>query len=129
MSTDWTISTWQELAVLITIVATVAGIGGGVIRSRIDSKSAEQASSDRLIRLIETEADKRVEVVRTEFQLTIANMELKHRDELTAMRSEFERQLATLKVQHDTYRCELAPVCSWRNKKLPPPSPREIKMA
>lgn len=121
MTSDWAISSWQELAILVTIVAALAGVSGGVIKSRLDSKGAEQASSDRLIRLIETEADKRVEVVRTEFALTIANMELKHRDELTAMRTDFEKQLRSLKKEHDTYRCELAPICSWRNQKTPPP--------
>lgn len=122
MTTDWAISSWQELAILVTIVAALAGVSGGVIKSRLDSKGAEQASSDRLIRLIETEADKRVEVVRTEFQLTIANMELKHQAELTAMRTDFEKQLKSLKKEHDTYRCELAPICTWRNKKTPPPA-------
>lgn len=121
MTTDWTISSWQELAILVTIVAAVAGVGGGMIRSKLDKRSADDAASDRIIRLIETEADKKVEVVRTEFALIIANMELKHRDELTAMRMDFEGQLKSLRSEHDTYRCELAPVCSWRNKASAPP--------
>ena len=124
MTTDWAISSWQELAILVTIVAAIAGVSGGFIKSRLDSKTAEQASSDRLIRLIETEADKRVEVVRTEFQLKIAEMELNHRDQLTSMRNEFEKELRSLKKEHDTYRCELAPVCTWRNRKTTPPAPQ-----
>lgn len=121
MTTDWAISSWQELAILITIVAAIAGVGGGMIRSRLDKRSSDAAASDRLIRLVEEEATKKVEVVRTEFALIIANMELKHRDELTAMRTDFEGQLKALRSEHDTYRCELAPVCSWRNKATAPP--------
>lgn len=93
----FTISSWQELAVIVGIVSAVAGVIGGVIRSRLDKKSAEAAASDRLIRLIETEADKRVAVVRTEFELKMANLQLAHRQELEALRATFERELQELR--------------------------------
>lgn len=117
----WDLNSWQDLAIIIGIVATIAGISGGFIRSRLDRKSAEQATGDRIIRLVQEEAEKRVEVVRTEFALQIAQMELKHRDELESMRADFEEQVAGLKKEHDTYRCEHAPVCSWRFSPKPPP--------
>lgn len=121
VTTDWTITSWQELAIVVTIVAALAGVTGGIIKSRLDSKNAEQASSDRLIRLIEEEADKRVEVVRTEFKLQIAEMQLEHQKQMNTMRQDFEKQLKALRKEHDTYRCELAPICTWRNAKVPPP--------
>lgn len=120
---SFTISGWQDLTLLLGIVATIAGITGGLIRSRIDRKSAEAASSDRLIRLVEAEAEKRVEIVRTEFKLQIAELQLEHRNEINKIKTDFEKQLKSLKTEHDTYRCELAPICSWRNKSVPPPAP------
>lgn len=120
---NWTISSWQELAVLVAIVSAVAGVLGGVIKSRIDAKTASEAASDRLIRLIETEAEKKVEIVRTEFKLQIAELQLQHQSEIAAMRTDFEAQLKKLSKEHDTYRCELAPICGWRNKKTAPPLP------
>lgn len=123
MVNSWFPTSWQDVALLVGIVATMAGVGGAMLRSRLDSKAAEAAASDRIIRLVEVEADKRVQVVRTEFELKIAQMELTHRDQLTAMRVDFEGQLAGLKAEHDRYRCELAPVCHWRNRKNPPPAP------
>lgn len=120
---EWNISSWQELAIIVSIVAALAGVTGGVIKSRLDSKTVEQATSDRVIRLVEVEAEKRVEYVRTEFKLQIAEMQLEHRTQLEAMRTDFEKQLKTLRKEHDTYRCELAPVCGWRNKRTAPPLP------
>jgi hypothetical protein len=120
---NFSISSWTDVALLVGICSALAGILGGVIRSKLDRKTAEEASSDRLIRLIEAEAEKRVEIVRTEFKLQIAEISLAHRTELDAMRSEFEKEFRSLKKEHDTYRCELAPICGWRNKKIAPPPP------
>lgn len=121
-STGFTIDSWQQLAVLATIVATASGLLGSMVRSRLDARKANDDASDRIIRLVETEADKRVEIVRTEFKLQIAEMQLEHRDEITKLKTDFNKQLSTLKREHDTYRCELAPKCSWRNKTTPPPT-------
>lgn len=125
----FTVTGWQDLAVLAGIVATVFGIGGSLLtnaynkhRTRIEQQQAEQASSDRLIRLIETEADKRVEIVRTEFKLQIAEIQLEHQKQITAMRADFEQQVKALKKERDAYRCEHAPVCTWRLKSTPPPA-------
>lgn len=118
----FSITSWQELALTIGIVSAIAGVLGGLIKSRLDQKGADAAASDRLIRLIETEADKRVEVVRTEFKLQIAEMQLEHSKELAAVRAEFEKQVKALRKEHDAYRCEHAPVCSWRFKRTPPPA-------
>ena len=96
-ATSFTVSSWQELAVIVGIFSAMAGVAGGVIRSRIDKKSAEAAASDRIIRLIEQEAEKRVEVVRTEFELKIVQMELAHKQQLDDMRVSFERELNELR--------------------------------
>lgn len=121
--TTFTVSSWQDIAILVGIAATVSGIIGATLRSWIDRKNAEAAASDRLIRLAEVEAEKRVEIVRTEFKLQIAEMQLQHRSEIDSMRADFEKELRSLKKEHDTYRCELAPICGWRNKKTAPPLP------
>ena len=118
---SWTIQSWQEFSVVVSIIAVAAGLLGGLIKSRIDQRASDAQASDRLIALIEREADKRVEIVRTEFKLQIAEMQLQHRDEIAKLKSDFSKQLGALKREHDTYRCELAPVCSWRNKTTPPP--------
>lgn len=123
------IANWSDLALVAGVAATLFGILGGILtstynkrRNAIEQQQAEQASSDRLIRLIETEADKRVEIVRTEFKLQIAEMQLEHQKQLTAMRTDFEKQVKALKKEHDAYRCEHAPVCTWRLKATPPPA-------
>lgn len=118
---SWTIQSWQEFSVVVSVIAVAAGLLGGLIKSRIDQRASDAQASDRLIALIEREADKRVEIVRTEFKLQIAEMQLQHRDEIAKLKTDFNKQLGTLKREHDTYRCELAPVCSWRNKTTPPP--------
>lgn len=99
-SAGFSITSWQELAILVGIVSALAGVTGSLVRSRIDRKGAEAAASDRIIRLVEVEADKRVAVVRTEFELKIAQMQLQHRDEIHAMRSTFEKQIREIKKQY-----------------------------
>lgn len=121
MTSGFTINSWQELAIAIGIVATISGITGGVIRSWLDRRKATTEQQDRIIRLVETEAEKRVEIVRTEFKLQIAEMQLEHRNQIDNMRNDFEKQIATLKKERDSHRCELAPICSWRNGKIAPP--------
>jgi hypothetical protein len=125
----FTIGSWQDVALVATIAATLTGVVASLgtnlynkHRAQIETQAADQAASDRLIRLIETEADKRVEIVRTEFKLQIAEMQLEHQRELTAMRTDFEKQVKALKKEHDAYRCEHAPVCTWRLKATPPPT-------
>lgn len=115
------ISTWTDLAIVFGLFGTFSGIIGSLIRSKIEKRTSDAAASDRLIVLIEREADKRVGLVRTEFQLKLADLELAHRDEIALIRKDFENQIKKLKTEHDTHRCELAQVCSWRNSKLPPP--------
>ena len=132
MTTDpsLTINTWQDVAVLIAAVSAFFTIVGGIFataynrrKSRIDQAKADSDASDRLIRLIEQEAEKKVEIVRTEFKLQIAEMQLEHAKQLTAMRQDFERQLKALRGEHDKYRCEHALTCAWRFKATPPPAP------
>lgn len=122
-STGFAISSWQELAILISIVAALAGVLGGTIKTQLDRRASDAAAQDRIIRLVEVEAEKRVEVVRTEFKLQIAELQLAHRSEIDAMRTNFDKQLHALKREHSANRCELAPICAWRNSKTPPPPP------
>lgn len=119
----WQVSSWQDLAILVTILAAIFGLLGGLIKSAIDKRASDAQAQDRIIRLVEVEAEKQVQVVRTEFELSVAQMKLEHRNQIDAMRADFEKQIHTLKKEHSVYRCELAPVCSWRNKKTPPPAP------
>ena len=123
MNGTWSLTSWQDIAILTGIVAALAGVGGAALKARLDKRQADAAASDRIIRLVEVEAEKRVEVVRTEFALKIAEMELAHRDQIASMRQAFETQLAALKKERATHRCELAPVCGWRNGKIAPPPP------
>jgi hypothetical protein len=127
--TSFSLNSWQDVAVLVGVVSALFTILGGLItasfnrrKSLIEKKSADDAASDRLIRLIETEAEKKVEIVRTEFKLQIAEAQLEHSRQLTAMRTDFEKQLAALRKEHDTYRCEHALTCTWRFKATPPPA-------
>ena len=122
MGTNLTINSWTDIALAAGVLATASGIFGSMIRSKLDARKADADASDRIIRLVEVEADKRVEIVRTEFKLQIAEMQLEHKSEIDAMRSEFEKQIATLKRERDTHRCELAGICSWRNTATPPPA-------
>lgn len=121
MATGYAISSWQELAIIVGVFATTSGILGGLLRNRYDQRKSNNEQQDRIIRLVETEAEKRVEIVRTEFRLQIAEIQLDHRNQIDAMRADFEKQIATLKKERDSHRCELAAVCSWRNTKTPPP--------
>ena len=94
---DWSINSWQEAAVLISMTAAFVGALVALIRGRIDHETAEAAASDRIIRLIETEADKRVQVVRTEFELKIAEMQLAHKQEIEDLKELFERELQEIR--------------------------------
>lgn len=95
--TTFTLTSWTDVAIIVGIASTLAGLAGAMVKAKIDSKGAEAAASDRIIRLIEQEAEKRVQVVRTEFQLKIAEMELAHRSQLVEMKAEFEREIKGLR--------------------------------
>lgn len=123
------ISGWGDLAIIAGICTALASLFGGLLATRLNSRAsriaqrqADDSASDRLIRLIETEAEKKVQIVRTEFELKIAQMQLEHSKQLTAMREDFERQLKALSKEHDMYRCDHALECAWRFKPVPPPS-------
>lgn len=97
---DWSVSNWQEAAVIISMTAAFVGALVALIKGRIEHETAEAAASDRIIRLIETEADKRVQVVRTEFELKIAQMELAHKREIEELTERFERELQEIRDSH-----------------------------
>ena len=49
--------------------------------------------SDRINRLVQEEADKRIAVLNTNFELKMAESELEHQKQLTAVRIEFESKM------------------------------------
>lgn len=119
---------WQDVAALVGIVATlftVLGIAGTQFYTRRkdkredklderDQQEAEAQANARLIDLITQEADKRVEIVRAEFKVQLLERDMKHAEELTSMRRDFETQIATIRDNAELYRCDLAPTCKKR---------------
>lgn len=99
-------------------VCAALGVIGTQFYNRLhaakESQAADDAASERLIALIEREADKRVEIVRTEFKLKLAELKLEHQAELNAVRSDFEKEVRELRSENDTYRCDNAPSCKER---------------
>lgn len=83
-------------------------------KADLDKEAADDAASDRLIGLIGQEADKRVAIVRAEFELAIANLKLEHAKELNTVRADFEREIATVRQSAETYHCDVAPTCLHR---------------
>lgn len=123
MNDGLAIDSWQDVATLLTIVATsftVLGIVGTLIYNRFKNKREDQAAddeaSDRLIALITQEADKRVAIVRAEFELAIAELKLEHAKELNSVRADFQRQIAAVQENADAYRCDVVPCASRRRR-------------
>ena len=115
------IDSWQDVLTLASVFGAVCaalGVIGTQFYNRLhaaqESQAADDAASERLIALIEREADKRVEIVRTEFKLKLAELKLEHQAELTAVRSDFDKQVRELRSENDTYRCDNAPSCEQR---------------
>jgi hypothetical protein len=123
------LDSWQDIAALVGILGvlfTCLGILGTQFYTRRrdsrekrvikrEQQAADDIASDRLIKLAEAVAEKKVAFVRAEFQLIIANLKLDHANELTAMRADFDQQLATIRRDHETYRCDVAPTCKRRH--------------
>lgn len=122
MSNGLALDHWQDWAILVTLIGavfTALGITGTQFYNRIASrrsdKAADDEASDRLIALIEREADKRVAIVRAEFELAIANLKLEHAKELNLVRSDFTVQIAEIKQDAEAFRCDIAPTCKKRH--------------
>lgn len=107
---------------LVGLIAAVFGMVTGLRRAGLDKQAADDAQADRLIRLAEEEAEKRVSIVRTEFELKMAQSELTHRDEMKVLRDHLEGEIRTLRGDLTRYKCLLAPACTWRNGSVPPPA-------
>jgi len=120
-------------AAVSVLAAALGALGTQFYNRRRDSRekrvikreqqAADDVASERLIKLIEREADKRVAIVRAEFELIIAKLKLEQLQkdvakaaELTAIRADFERQIAEIKQAGETYRCDVAPDCDLRHK-------------
>lgn len=128
-SSGFDVTSWSDIVLVVGGIAALStALGAGVSavytkhKAKLERAVADDNASDRIIRLIEVEAEKKVEIVRTEFKLEIAQIKLQHAEEIKAMREEFESQLKSLRAEHDTFRCEHAPKCSWRFAKTPPPA-------
>lgn len=97
-----------DLAVALGVVVALFGLWWGLLRNRRDGKTADDAAQDRLLKLIEEEAEKRVKLVRTDLELKIAEQELEHQREMRSMRREFEDRLSAMRRDLETYRCDNA---------------------
>lgn len=113
------------LIALASVVSAFLGMAGTLFYERRKNRRAQQAqddeNSERLIGLIQREADKRVEIVRADFKVQLLEQSAKHAEELNAMRRDFEEQLATrdkrieeLASTVDAYGCDDAPACKIR---------------
>lgn len=110
---DFTIDSWGEVAIFVGLITATAGAIGAAITARytrskqvLESQSADDAATDRLIRLIEQEAEKRVAIVRAEFELQIAEMKREHAREIAALTAKFESELDQVRRAHRSYYSE-----------------------
>jgi hypothetical protein len=98
------LNAWYVLAAVIAAVFTALGVMGTQWYNHRTAKDAEDvadrhrareddALSDRINRLVQEEADKRIAVIKTDFELKIIRAEVRHQDQLTSMRLEFETKL------------------------------------
>lgn len=101
-----TINSWADLTAALAIVGAVCTALGVLVsagytrrKGSIEQRSADDVAQDRLIKLIEQEAEKRVQIVRLEFEAEIAKMRLAHARELAKVRVDFEAQLAELRLE------------------------------
>ena len=95
---------WYVIAALIAAVFGAAGVIGTQWYNRARAKAAVVADtgrrereddllSDLLNRLVQEEADKRISVIKMDFELKMTKAEVAHQKELTGMRKEFEGKL------------------------------------
>lgn len=106
MPGDLTVDTWNEISVIAALftalmgaASIVAGITYNRLKSRIDAQSADDAASDRIIKLVEQEAEKRVQIVRIEFELKIAQMQAEHAQQIADLRKDYEHRLGVLQAE------------------------------
>ncbi|NTW28524.1 MAG: hypothetical protein HGA39_04070 [Coriobacteriia bacterium] len=91
------------------------------VSTQIDLTKADDVVRDRIVELVEKESEKRVAVVKTEMELTLKTMQLKHLEEVGDLRRSFERQISEVRDELDEYRCYNAPKCLTRRKKASDP--------
>lgn len=109
MPGDFTIDNWNEVALIVGVMTGVTGAFFGIIwnllKHKVESRAADDAAQDRLIKLVETEAEKRIAVVRVDFELKIAHMQAEHSQQIARMQSEHDKQIRDL---HREYEKKLA---------------------
>lgn len=103
-----TINSWADVTAALAVVGGVCAALGVLVsaaytrrKGGIEQRSADDNAQDRLIKLIEQEAEKRVQIVRLEFEAEIAKMRIAHARELAKVRVDFERQLAELRLEQN----------------------------
>lgn len=103
-----TINSWADVTAALAIVGALCTALGVLVsaaytrrKGSIEQRSADDVAQDRLIKLIEREAEKRVQIVRLEFEAEIAKMRLAHAQELAKVRVDFEQQLAELRLEQN----------------------------
>ncbi len=132
----------EVAGVLMTIAEAAAGVslfgavcaGLGILGSQFynrrrdkrevrvikrEQQAADDIASERLIGLIEREADKRVQIVRAEFELIIATLKLEQAVAMNKMRADFDKQIAEVRAAGETFRCDVAPDCEHRHHGAP----------
>ena len=119
---------WDDTVTLVGIVgvlsAALSSLGTQFYSRRRDSRekrvikreqqAADDIASDRLIRLAEEVADKRVAVMRVDFELIIANLKLEQLAKDAAKErelAELRAQIAAIRQDAEKYHCDLAPAC------------------
>ncbi|NTW29452.1 MAG: hypothetical protein HGA39_08850 [Coriobacteriia bacterium] len=123
------------IGILVGIGGFATAIGSLVWAGRkaaVEKQAADDAASERLIRLVEREAEKKVSVVRLELEVQLKQQEVNHLKELEKMRAEhrrerdsmresLERQISDLRGELEEYRCFNAPTCETRRRKISDP--------
>lgn len=99
-----TINSWADVTAALAVVGALCTALGVFVsaaytrrKGSIEQRSADDVAQDRLIKLIEQEAEKRVQIVRLEFEAEIAKMRIAHARELAKVREDFEAQLAEVR--------------------------------
>lgn len=109
MPGDFTVDNWDEVALIVGVLSAIMGVCFGFVwnalKHRLESRAADDAAHDRLIKLVETEAEKRIAVVRVDFELKIANMQAEHSQQIARMQAEHDKQIRDL---HREYEKKLA---------------------
>lgn len=102
---------------IVTIIGSLATARHTIRKDRREQEIAHMATveaddraSDRIVKLAETEAEKRVAVVKTEMQLEINQLKLEYTQEISGLKD----RLIDFGRERERYYCYAAPTCAER---------------